>query len=151
MSELNPSAERDPSFNPDDLYREDTYTDRRIGTIRVLTPVLPSGEQDPAREVEFSGQISVMTPRGALPVGFELPGPTRALLDRIPMMASAVAVLPLPDSPTSATISPGSTENDRSTTARRSPERSAYATRRLSTERSAVMGRSASGAGSSWC
>ena len=78
MSELNPSTERDPSFNADDLYREDTYTDRRIGTIRVLTPVLPSGERDPAREVEFSGQISVMTPMGALPVGFDLPGPTLA-------------------------------------------------------------------------
>ena len=78
MSELHPNTERDPSFNADDLYREDTYTDRRIGTIRVLTPVLPSGERDPAREVEFSGQISVMTPMGALPVGFELPGPTLA-------------------------------------------------------------------------
>lgn len=78
MSELHSNAERDPSFNADDLYREDTYTDRRIGTIRVLTPVLPSGEQDPAREVEFSGQISVMTPMGALPVGFDLPGPTLA-------------------------------------------------------------------------
>jgi hypothetical protein len=78
MSELNPSTERDPSFNADDLYREDSYTDRRIGTIRVLTPVLPSGERDPAREVEFSGQISVMTPMGALPVGFDLPGPTLA-------------------------------------------------------------------------
>ncbi len=78
MSELQPNAERDPSFNAEDLYREDTYTDRRIGTIRVLTPVLPSGERDPAREVEFSGQISVMTPMGALPVGFDLPGPTLA-------------------------------------------------------------------------
>lgn len=78
MSELQSNAERDPSFNAEDLYREDTYTDRRIGTIRVLTPVLPSGERDPAREVEFSGQISVMTPMGALPVGFDLPGPTLA-------------------------------------------------------------------------
>lgn len=68
----------EPTFNAADLYREDTYTDRRIGTIRVLTPVLPTGDRDPAREVEFSGQISVMTPMGALPVGFELPGPTLA-------------------------------------------------------------------------
>lgn len=68
----------EPTLNVADLYREDTYTDRRIGTIRMLTPVLPNGERDPAREVEFSGQISVMTPMGALPVGFELPGPTLA-------------------------------------------------------------------------
>lgn len=68
----------EPTFNVAELYREDTYTDRRIGTIRVLTPVLPNGDRDPAREVEFSGQISVMTPMGALPVGFELPGPTLA-------------------------------------------------------------------------
>lgn len=78
---MNDPAERtarEPTFNADDLYREDTFTDRRIGTIRVLTPVLPSGERDPAREVEFSGQISVMTPMGALPVAFDLPGPTLA-------------------------------------------------------------------------
>ena len=93
MSELNPSAERDPSFNPDDLYREDTYTDRRIGTIRVLTPVLPSGERDPAREVEFSGQISVMTPMGALPVGFDLPGPRLLPAALVPFLR--VIALPL--------------------------------------------------------
>ncbi|MFM7066081.1 MAG: hypothetical protein ACKO0U_04550 [Gammaproteobacteria bacterium] len=78
MSDSPERTAREPTFSADDLYREDTYTDRRIGTIRVLTPVLPSGERDPAREIEFSGQISVMTPMGALPVGFELPGPTLA-------------------------------------------------------------------------
>lgn len=71
-------AERDPSFDAHALYREDTYTDRKIGTIRVMTPVTADGGPDASRQVEYTGQISVMTPMGTLPVAFELPGPTLA-------------------------------------------------------------------------
>ncbi len=77
MPDLNEPAE-DPRFDANALYREDNYTDRRIGTIRVLTPVLPTGVTDLERAVEYSGQISVITPMGTLPVAFELPGPTLA-------------------------------------------------------------------------
>ena len=30
------------------VYREDTFTDRRVGTIRRMTPVSANGEPDPA-------------------------------------------------------------------------------------------------------
>ena len=39
----------DPRMDVNDLYREDTYSDRKVGTIRVLTPVKSDGSTDPGR------------------------------------------------------------------------------------------------------
>ena len=63
----------DPSFDVNSLYREDLYSDRRVGTIRQLTPVRGDGSTDPTRAVSYVGQISVMTPMGTLPISFEIP------------------------------------------------------------------------------
>ena len=54
------------------LYLEETFTDRKVGTIRRLTPVTADGATDPARAVLFVGQAQVMTPMGAVPISFEL-------------------------------------------------------------------------------
>jgi hypothetical protein len=54
------------------IYREDVFTDRKVGTIRRLTPVGADGSADAARPVLFVGQAQVMTPMGALPISFEL-------------------------------------------------------------------------------
>jgi hypothetical protein len=54
------------------IYREDVFTDRKVGTIRRLTPVSADGSADAARPVLFVGQAQVMTPMGALPISFEL-------------------------------------------------------------------------------
>jgi hypothetical protein len=54
------------------LYLEEVFTDRRIGTIRRLTPVKGDGERDDARAVLYVGETQVMTPAGALPIGFEI-------------------------------------------------------------------------------
>ena len=54
------------------LYLEEIFTDRRIGTIRRLTPVQGDGERDTARAVLYIGETQVMTPAGALPIGFEI-------------------------------------------------------------------------------
>jgi hypothetical protein len=56
-----------------DLYREETYTDRKVGTIRVMTPVKPDGTQDASRTSLFVGQAQIMTPAGVLPLSFEIP------------------------------------------------------------------------------
>jgi hypothetical protein len=56
------------------LYREEIFTDRRVGTIRQLIPVTSSGQSDPARPVLFSGQTQLLTPGGVLPLGFEIEG-----------------------------------------------------------------------------
>ena len=56
----------------EDLYREEIFTDLKLGTIRKLIPVTPDGADDASREVRFSGQAQVMTPAGAIPISFEL-------------------------------------------------------------------------------
>jgi hypothetical protein len=58
------------------LYREETFTDRRVGTLQRLTPVTPTGDHDPARAVVYVGQTQVLTPAGALPLTFEVPAAT---------------------------------------------------------------------------
>ncbi len=58
------------------LYLEETFTDRRVGTVRRLTPVTAEGTPDGGRPVLFVGQAQVMTPMGAVPISFELDAPT---------------------------------------------------------------------------
>ena len=54
------------------LYREETYTDRRIGIIRVMTPVTTDGSIDLARKVLYVGEAQLLSPVGALPITFEI-------------------------------------------------------------------------------
>lgn len=59
-------------MDPATLYREDVYTDRRIGTIRVLTPVTSMGSTDSSRAVLYVGETQLLTPGGLLPLAFEI-------------------------------------------------------------------------------
>ncbi len=54
------------------LYREEVFTDRRVGTIRVLTPVTAAGLPDTGRRVLYVGETQVLTAGGMLPIGFEI-------------------------------------------------------------------------------
>lgn len=63
---------KDMQMQADDLYREETITDRRVGSIRRLTPIKSDGSDDAARPVLYVGQAQLMTPMGALPLTFEL-------------------------------------------------------------------------------
>jgi hypothetical protein len=54
------------------LYREETFTDRRVGTLQRLTPVTAAGATDATRPVLYVGQTQVLTPAGALPLSFEV-------------------------------------------------------------------------------
>jgi len=56
-----------------DLYREEIFTDRRVGTIQRLLPVDRHGEPDNSRPVRFLGQAQIYTPGGPLPLSFEIP------------------------------------------------------------------------------
>ncbi len=62
----------DPRMDAAALYREDMFTDQRVGTIRRMTPVKSDGTDDPSRPVLFIGSATVMTPMGSLPLSFEL-------------------------------------------------------------------------------
>ena len=67
-----PTSAPEPKMDAQDLYREDLYSDRKVGTIRVLTPVKSDGSPDPARLTSYVGQAQIMTPAGALPLSFEI-------------------------------------------------------------------------------
>ena len=54
------------------LYREETFTDRRIGTIRILTPVKSDGTPDPGRPQLYVGETQLLTGAGLLPLVFEI-------------------------------------------------------------------------------
>lgn len=62
-----------PTMDANDLYLEEVFTDRRVGTIRRLTPVGADGDRDPGRPVLYSGQAQLFTAMGTIPIGFELP------------------------------------------------------------------------------
>jgi hypothetical protein len=59
-------------IDPASLYLEEIFTDRRVGTIRRLTPVGKDGQRDQSRAVLYVGETQVLTPAGALPIGFEI-------------------------------------------------------------------------------
>ena len=59
-------------MDPASLYREETFTDRRLGVIRVLTPVTKDGSPDVGRRVVYLGEAQLLTQVGALPLTFEI-------------------------------------------------------------------------------
>ena len=65
-------------MDPQALYREEVFTDRRIGTIQRLTPVDGDGRPVDGGAVIYLGQTQLMTPAGALPLSFELKAGTLA-------------------------------------------------------------------------
>lgn len=56
----------------ENLYREEMFTDHKVGTLRRMTPVTAEGETDASRDVLYVGQAQMMTPAGALPLNFEI-------------------------------------------------------------------------------
>lgn len=62
----------DLNMKSDELYREEIYSDLRLGTIRMLIPVNEHGEEDVTRARRFVGQAQVMTPAGPMPISFDL-------------------------------------------------------------------------------
>ena len=67
---------RQATMDATQIYREEIFTDRKVGTIRRMTPVTVDGAADATRPVIFVGQAQVMTPMGAVPISFELDSPT---------------------------------------------------------------------------
>jgi len=61
-----------------DLYREEIFTDRKVGTLRVLVPVTEDGSPDAARPTIFQGEAQLMTNMGPLPISFDIEASTLA-------------------------------------------------------------------------
>jgi len=70
------SDQTDNAMDLNSLYREENFTDQKLGAIRRLIPVNSDGSDDKDREVMFFGSAQVMTPMGALPLNFALEGST---------------------------------------------------------------------------
>jgi hypothetical protein len=66
------AADMDIKMDAASLYREEIYTDRRIGTIRAMVPVDTHGKEDKSRPVLYVGEAQIMTQVGPLPVSFEI-------------------------------------------------------------------------------
>jgi hypothetical protein len=50
------------------LYKEETFTDLKVGIIKRMTPVKSDGSMDKTRKAVFVAQTSLMTPSGPLPL-----------------------------------------------------------------------------------
>jgi hypothetical protein len=74
------------------VYREELYSDRKIGTIRCLVPVKCDGSPDPSRKAAYVGEAQIMTPMGALPVSFDIDAPSlsEAIANYAPAAKEAV-------------------------------------------------------------
>ena len=78
---------REPVMDVNELYLEETFTDRKVGTIRRMTPVTGEGTRDPARAVQHIGQAEIMTNMGPVPINFEIEG--KSLADAVAGFAPA--------------------------------------------------------------
>ena len=67
-----PDPRGEIKIDPAALFLEEVFTDRRVGTIRRLTPVDGNGTPDPAGKIVYIGETQVMSNVGALPIVFEI-------------------------------------------------------------------------------
>jgi hypothetical protein len=63
-------------IDKDTLYREESITDLKVGSIRRLIPIKTDGSADDAREEVFIGHTQLMSPEGPLPIQSELTAKT---------------------------------------------------------------------------
>ena len=72
MANRPPQPADSMSVDVENLYREESYTDLRAASVRVLIPVKLDGSTDPTRPTPYIGDTPLMTQMGPLPVPFPL-------------------------------------------------------------------------------
>ena len=68
----NPETRNEIQMDTNNLYREETFTDNAVGTLRRLVPVTADGEVDSSRTTQYVGSTQVLTNAGPLPLSFEI-------------------------------------------------------------------------------
>jgi hypothetical protein len=63
-----PKQDVDFKIDRSNLYREESFTDLKVGTIKCLTPIKTDGSEDKTRKKIFVGNTNVMTPQGPIPI-----------------------------------------------------------------------------------
>jgi len=71
---LRPPDERgvEARMDASNLYKEEIITDRKVGTLRMMTPITSAGAPDASRPTLFIGEAQIMTNAGPLPINFEI-------------------------------------------------------------------------------
>jgi len=64
------------SIDGDNLWKEENFTDLKVGSIRKLTPIKIDGTVDESRKATFSATTNIMTPGGALPISGDIEAST---------------------------------------------------------------------------
>lgn len=65
-NETNPFGE--VKVDKSNLYREESFTDLKVATIRRLSPIKEDGSPDTSRPTLFTGETTLMSDRGPLPI-----------------------------------------------------------------------------------
>ena len=68
MSADEPQTVTEIEVDTANLYREEILTDLRVATIRKLIPIKPDGSPDESREAIYTGQTTLMSAAGPVPV-----------------------------------------------------------------------------------
>ena len=68
MEEPQVQALSEIKMDDQNLYKEEVYTDLRVGSLKQLTPVTKDGERDISRPLAFIGETQLMSQVGPLPV-----------------------------------------------------------------------------------
>ena len=68
MSSDEPQSIGETQVDTENLYREEIFTDLKVASIRKLVPIRPDGSPDPSREPVFTGQTTLMTQAGPVPI-----------------------------------------------------------------------------------
>ncbi|MDY6954033.1 MAG: cytoplasmic protein, partial [Thermodesulfobacteriota bacterium] len=55
-------------IDENNLYRDESITDMKMGGIRCLTPIMKDGKDDKSRERIFVGNAQVLSPQGMIPI-----------------------------------------------------------------------------------
>ncbi len=76
MDPASDPSEVDIKLDPNDLYREESYTDRRVGSIRCMVPVKSDGSEDSDRKKFFMGHTQLWSQMGPIPITFEIEADT---------------------------------------------------------------------------
>lgn len=84
------AADLDIKMDASTLYREEIYTDRKVGTIRAMVPVTTMGATDGTRPVVYTGEAQIMTQMGPLPISFDIEA--RTLAEAVEGYAAAAKV-----------------------------------------------------------
>jgi hypothetical protein len=86
MNNAGTSKITDIKIDPNNLYKEEAFTDLTFATIRRLTPVKIDGSIDESREPIFTGMTQLMSPNGPIPV--------QCLIEGAKTLSEAAAKLP---------------------------------------------------------